>query len=352
MAAWLFVPLALCLEIAEGEAPPPAYQLDWDQGQAAVAQENWTAAAESFREYREKRPESVNGYVMEGFCRKMTGEIPAARALFEKALALDPSQPHALYNLAELDWLDERPVEALARLRSIKKYPPDQEENIHHLLGLTLVATNQAPEEAALHLSRVIEPDQGTLQFLALAWLRTHRLEAAAPVLRKLCPTEPGESLAGGWVRCAAVRMCPSTSRRIHEILRHLVKSPSETLPDHIAAEVVRLQVRDGEAGLETRQLLADLIARRPQACRLKLLQALISLSSGQQSRDEGCRFLDEASLCVENNGDAIWPEWPGPVTDPKTGSNIDLDNLDEALSSLHGLYCNLGAFSRTPPPR
>ena len=109
-------------------------------------------------------------------CRR--GDIGAGRAEFETALALDPEQPEARYNLAAILYQQGEIEQAASELRRVVAHSP-WFADAHYNLATALEKLG-GKRQAVLHLGRFIDL-QGAepTPWLDEARARLRRLEAA-----------------------------------------------------------------------------------------------------------------------------------------------------------------------------
>jgi tetratricopeptide (TPR) repeat protein len=153
---------------------------------AAVAEAR-AAAAPALEEWRQAqaldadRPEA---HLNLGLLHVELGELEAARAEYERALALAPWFTPALVNLADVARIGGRDGEGEALLRRALALDPASAD-VHHALGLLLVRKGQA-DEALAALARAAELAPGSARYAYAHALALHSLGRTAAALREL----------------------------------------------------------------------------------------------------------------------------------------------------------------------
>jgi len=98
MRHYLFITLLLCSQSAFAQDPPEKYQEIWRQ--INMSEPGSESVLKDLKTLREKNPSDPWIYWISGInCNPMTGQEEAA-AFYRQAIAVDPTFPHAYYNLA------------------------------------------------------------------------------------------------------------------------------------------------------------------------------------------------------------------------------------------------------------
>jgi predicted O-linked N-acetylglucosamine transferase (SPINDLY family) len=113
------------------------------QGNAAERAGNLAQAADFYRHATAVAPRYAKAYLNLGIALEALSEIPGAVAAHEKAIALEPQNPFANYNLAKLRYAQNAFPEAEQLLRRALSCRPTFRE-AHFLLGCVLAARGQA----------------------------------------------------------------------------------------------------------------------------------------------------------------------------------------------------------------
>jgi len=134
-----------------------------------------------------KQPDNALVQNLKGLVYLGRNEVPAARASFDKALALAPGYFGPVLNLAKLDYAQNKPQDAQRRLDAFLQKNPKSVE------GLTAMAEHLVrqgkPGDATALLVRAAAEDQKTPAAslrLALHYARTKQTGEATTLLRKL----------------------------------------------------------------------------------------------------------------------------------------------------------------------
>jgi predicted O-linked N-acetylglucosamine transferase (SPINDLY family) len=137
-------------------------------------------------------PDYARAHVNLGIALEALGDVDAAAASHQAALAVDPSDPYASYNLSKLRLAAGAPAEANQLLaRSLEGRPDFREALV--LQGYVLSLLGRAPESLAAFESALAQhADFGTLFHYAQALRALDRLPAAASALERALELEPG----------------------------------------------------------------------------------------------------------------------------------------------------------------
>jgi len=136
-------------------------------------------------------PDYARGHVNLGIALEALGDADAAAASHQAALAADPSDPYANYNLAKLRLAAGAPAEANQLVaRALEGHPDFREALV--LQGYILSLLGRAPESLAPFESALAQhADFGTLFHYAQALRALDRLPAAASALERALELEP-----------------------------------------------------------------------------------------------------------------------------------------------------------------
>ena len=136
-------------------------------------------------------PDYARGHVNLGIALEALGDADAAAASHQAALAADPSDPYANYNLAKLRLAAGAPAEANQLVaRALEGHPDFREALV--LQGYILSLLGRARESLAPFESALAQhADFGTLFHYAQALRALDRLPAAASALERALELEP-----------------------------------------------------------------------------------------------------------------------------------------------------------------
>ena len=194
-------------------------------------------------------------------------DYPAAEATLKKAVALDPSNPETLYQLADVTGCQGRLDEAVAMMRKVLAMEP-LNASFHFYTGQFLLALGQL-DEAEAELKRAIDLQPTAVGFhgyLAMAYIKHGRLDQALLMAK----AEPSPALQRGAL--AMVYLAQNDNTRAQAQL----------------AEVIRLDADYSQL------LIADVYAVRGDAD-----QAFAWLNRGLAARDPGVAALYEDPFLV-----------------------------------------------------
>lgn len=98
---------------------------------AAGGTRNILSAAEATARARKQAPESVEAHLVEGDVQRRMAEFGRARTAYQRALALEPESPHALYRLGTLDATRGRALRASPALGGTLRAAPTDPDALH-----------------------------------------------------------------------------------------------------------------------------------------------------------------------------------------------------------------------------
>lgn len=149
-------------------------------------------ATTAFREIPKVSPSSAQGPYWIGIGLSAEGRYDDAKAQFEEALKRSPDYPEALAQLAQVDFSQKRPGEAVDRVKKQLQIVPNDWQ-LWNILGLVSEQARQDDNARDAYLtairlnSRVIEPRS----HLASLELRSGRSEDAVNALRDILKLDP-----------------------------------------------------------------------------------------------------------------------------------------------------------------
>ncbi len=152
-------------------------------------------ALEAQLQLEQKQPDNPLVHNLRGGLMLAKRDVPAARAAFEKALALQPGYLAAAVNLARLDLAERQPEGALARIRAVIQRDPRNVE-AHLALAELQRATGAAAAEVLATLERADgAAPGGVAASLALVshHLQQREFPRALQVAQKLAAAHPDE---------------------------------------------------------------------------------------------------------------------------------------------------------------
>jgi putative PEP-CTERM system TPR-repeat lipoprotein len=132
---------------------------------AQVRQRNYAAALKAVDALKKKQPGKVQPTYLEGEVRFRMGDAAAARAGFERSLAVEADYFPAIDGLTALDLRDNKPEQARERIQDLLKRKPDQTRALVALAVLEERAGRSEQEVAATLAKAVaVKPDDALLQ--------------------------------------------------------------------------------------------------------------------------------------------------------------------------------------------
>lgn len=251
------------------------------------------AALQAQAQLERKQPDNPLVHNLRGGLMLAKRDVPAARAAFEKALSIQPGYLSAAVNLARLDLSEQRPDDALGRIRKVVE---QDSRNVEALLALADIqrATGAAPADVLASLERAEAASPGAVA-PNVAIIRHHLGQRDFPAaLQRAQNTaaahanEPRvvELLARAQLASGEAQQAISTLNRLAGLL------PRSPQPLVMLADVHRSQQDNGAAeqalrkalaiapdGAEVQQRLIALLVERGDS------QAAIALAREAQSR-------------------------------------------------------------------
>jgi len=232
------------------------------------------AAADALAKQEPKNPQVHN---LKGAVNMVKGDIPAARAALEQALAIDPTFAPAVKNMARLDLVEKKPDAAKQRYEKVLEKDKNNVEAMTSLgqlamlqnrpeeatswfekasnaspnavqpavtLGMHYLRTNQAPK--ALTLARKLQTTNSTspelLDMLGQAQVANKDLTGALETYSKMANVVPKS--ATPQMRLAAVHMAMKNNAAATEDLKRAVELQPDLMPAHMAQ--VEMAMRSG----------------------------------------------------------------------------------------------------------
>jgi putative PEP-CTERM system TPR-repeat lipoprotein len=145
------------------------------------------AAADALAKQEPNNPQVYN---LKGAVNMVKGDIPAARAALEKALALEPTFGPAVKNMARLDLVEKKPDAAKQRYEKVLE---KDKNNVDAMTALgQLAMLQQRPEEATSWFEKASNASPNAVNpavTLGMHYLRTNQPAKALTLARKLQTT-------------------------------------------------------------------------------------------------------------------------------------------------------------------
>lgn len=126
VAAMLLPPAAL-LPAARVLAATPEFVADverqqmWRRGQQAIEAQQWAEADKWFEELDRRTPDDARVLTQRAYVRRHLGDLTQARALYRRALLIDPDNLDALEYDGEAALLADDALAAIDHLRSLRR---------------------------------------------------------------------------------------------------------------------------------------------------------------------------------------------------------------------------------------
>ena len=207
--------------------PDRELKLLLQQGQDALDQKNYQAAASAYQKYLEKRPDDAYGHFQLGYAYTALGRRADAREEYGKAATLNPRMAEAQMNYG-LALLEENPSAAIEPLRTSAALQP-AEPRPRFLLGWALERSNQpAAAIAEYRQAEKLGAKDFDIHFaLARTLLASNQAADAEPEFRAalvLKPDSPPAHLGLGESLIAQKKMEPAAS----ELAEYLKSQPDD----------------------------------------------------------------------------------------------------------------------------
>ena len=142
------------------------------------------AAADALAKQQPNNPQVYN---LKGAVNMVKGDIPAARAALEKALALEPTFAPAVKNMARLDLIEKKPDAAKQRYEKVLE---KDKNNVDAMTSIgQLAMLQQRPEEATSWFEKASNASPNAVPpavTLGMHYLRTNQPAKALTLARKL----------------------------------------------------------------------------------------------------------------------------------------------------------------------
>lgn len=162
------------------------------QGEAALAQENTSAALEAFSGAIALKPEAMIGYLKRGETYRRRGDLDAALRDLGRATELDPTAIRAIEELGDVNLALKHYPAAADRYREYAQLD-DRAPRVLYKLALARYSAGQAPDAIAV-LQRAVAQDDRFAEahyLLGLCLRDAQRLDAARAALEKAVSIQP-----------------------------------------------------------------------------------------------------------------------------------------------------------------
>jgi putative PEP-CTERM system TPR-repeat lipoprotein len=277
--------------------------------QAQLSLKQYDKALATVRKLEQAQPESAPVQNLKGGVYLSKGDIAAARAAFDKAVALQPSYFTAVTNLVRLDLDDKKPDAAKARFATFLKTEPT---NYGAMAGLAEIAMLQGKQDEAtawLEKASNANPDAiAPAVKLGTQYLRTKQPQKALSLASKFQTANPANAdllellgqaqLANGDAAAALetysklVNVLPKSAlaqmrlASAHAVLKNLdaaaqdLKRATELQPDLVDARVAQVELAMSRGKADEALAVARQLQQRPaQATLGHTLEGDIQLS-------------------------------------------------------------------------
>ncbi len=208
------------------DADPELYLIPFMLGEEASREGDWAAAVPKFRRCLELNP--YFDQAMMGLARALNvqGNPDEAKKWLDRALALNPQNFRAWYELARVLVRSDATVARHSLGKALAIQP--NFALAFRELGL-LDMRQEKYSEASRNLEKAVKlglADAATLNFLGITYSRTNRLDLAAETYRRALSTDPNLALAHLNLAYAYQKLNkPAEARREHEIACRLDKN-------------------------------------------------------------------------------------------------------------------------------
>src|SRR5580765_746244 len=230
-------------------------------------------------------PKSVDAQVLRGNALAGLKDFDAAVSEYQDAIALDPSQAAAYSNLATIQMVQGKRVEAEETFKKAVAAAP-QSVAAHLALANFFWATGN-PESAEAELKATLQldvRDSSANRALGLFYMASGRVPEAEPYFKALAKFTPTETASLALADYYTVAKRPNDARKV---LRNVA-----THDQGFATATVRLAALDAADGdrAQAQDRLHEVLQKHPKDPRALLLSARISVADGK--RDEARRAV------------------------------------------------------------
>lgn len=232
-------------------------------------------ALEAHAQLERKQPDNPLVHNLRGGLMLAKRDVPAARAAFEKALSIRPEYLAAAVNLARIDLSENRPDDALGRIRAVVERNPKNAEALLTLAELQR-SIGAAPAEVLASLTRAEAVSPGAVApNLAIVQhhLRQREFPQALQVAQKLAAANPEDARVVDAL--ARAQLAAGDSQQAISALNKLASlQPRSPQPHVMLAEVQRGLKNNAAAEQALRRALS--IAPDMTEVQLRLVALLI----------------------------------------------------------------------------
>lgn len=158
----------------------------YEDAESVFRERKYGEATEMFAAYVTRRPTNPWGHYMLGLSAWKSGELPRARAAFERSLELDPTHVKSLLNLSRVLLEQRETREAADRLGQALALDSTSAD-VHRLLGRTQASLGDTTGAIASYRTaiRIDRTDVWSMNNLGLLFLRMKRYDDALPPLAR-----------------------------------------------------------------------------------------------------------------------------------------------------------------------
>jgi len=226
---------------------------------------------------QQAHPKHAGLHGMAGQLHLLMQDAKAARAAFERALALDPVFFPAAAGLAALDMKEGDAAKARQRFTALLDKQPG---NAQAMLALSEMATRQERADEALSwmekAQRAQPHDARIANLLAGLLVRTGKSDRALAFAKTFSVEHPDESAALDTL--AAVQIARGERDDAIATLSRLANAAADPAPALLRTATLQMQQARHEAAGET---LARLLARQPAHAEARYLSGMVKLRQG-----------------------------------------------------------------------
>lgn len=240
-------------------------------------------------ELERKQPDSALVHNLRGGLMLAKRDVPAARAAFDKALAVQPGYLAAAVNLARLDLAERKSGDAVARIKAIVDRDP---KSIEALLTLAEIqrATAAAPAEVLATLERAESASPGAVvPNLAIVQHHLQQRQAAKALQVAQKTASAHENDPRALEALARAQLASGDSQQAISALNRLVALQPEAPMPLVALADVHRSLKDGPAA---EQALRKALTVAPDLIDAK--QRLIALLVERGDREGALRLARE----------------------------------------------------------
>jgi len=246
--------------------------------QTEMSLKHYDKALAAVAALEKQEPNNPQVHNLKGAVNMVMGNIPAARAALEKAVALQPTFVPAVKNLARLDLVEKKPDAAKQRYERVLEKDKNNVEAMHSLGQLALLQNR--PDEATGWFEKASNANPSTVGpavTLGMHYLRTNQAPKALALARKFQtanPTNPEvlDLLGQAQVATKDTNGAVETYSKLTNVL------PKSAMP-HMRLAAVHMTAQNNTAAANELKRAVDL---QPELIPARMAQVEMAMRAGR----------------------------------------------------------------------